>query len=117
MSAKKNKPCPLLCLALVDRRSMKSGWIAVRPRSRWLGAWGFPKESIARRNVGVFAGGNFSDYELNNVRDVETIPSFLDGEVEEWSIKVCNVLVEEIASFWVEGTNLGPSSKWLVAHP
>ncbi|KAJ5265956.1 hypothetical protein N7524_006974 [Penicillium chrysogenum] len=35
---------------------------------------GIPKESIARRNVGVFAGGNFSDYELNNVRDVETIP-------------------------------------------
>ncbi|OQE32683.1 hypothetical protein PENFLA_c001G04022 [Penicillium flavigenum] len=30
--------------------------------------------AIARRNVGVFAGGNFSDYELNNVRDVETIP-------------------------------------------
>ncbi|CAI7594036.1 unnamed protein product [Penicillium glandicola] len=35
---------------------------------------GIPKESLARRNVGVFAGGNFSDYELNNVRDIETIP-------------------------------------------
>ncbi|CAG8903978.1 unnamed protein product [Penicillium egyptiacum] len=35
---------------------------------------GIPKESLAGRNVGVFAGGNFSDYELNNVRDVETIP-------------------------------------------
>ncbi|KGO77525.1 Acyl transferase/acyl hydrolase/lysophospholipase [Penicillium italicum] len=35
---------------------------------------GIPKESLARRNVGVFAGSNFSDYELNNVRDIETIP-------------------------------------------
>ncbi|KAJ5356473.1 Acyl transferase/acyl hydrolase/lysophospholipase [Penicillium concentricum] len=37
---------------------------------------GIPKESLARRNVGVFAGGNFSDYELNNVRDIETIPMY-----------------------------------------
>ncbi|CAI7662741.1 unnamed protein product [Penicillium viridicatum] len=35
---------------------------------------GIPKENLARRNVGVFTGGNFSDYELNNVRDIETIP-------------------------------------------
>ncbi|CAI7598063.1 unnamed protein product [Penicillium discolor] len=35
---------------------------------------GIPKENLARRDVGVFAGGNFSDYELNNVRDIETIP-------------------------------------------
>ncbi|KAJ5952428.1 uncharacterized protein N7479_010841 [Penicillium vulpinum] len=35
---------------------------------------GIPKENLARRNVGVFAGGNFSDYELNNLRDIETIP-------------------------------------------
>ncbi|CAI7573351.1 unnamed protein product [Penicillium crustosum] len=35
---------------------------------------GIPKENLAHRNVGVFAGGNFSDYELNNVRDIETIP-------------------------------------------
>ncbi|KGO61703.1 Acyl transferase/acyl hydrolase/lysophospholipase [Penicillium expansum] len=35
---------------------------------------GIPKESLARRDVGVFAGSNFSDYELNNVRDIETIP-------------------------------------------
>ncbi|KAJ5747242.1 uncharacterized protein N7511_008938 [Penicillium nucicola] len=35
---------------------------------------GIPKEHLARRNVGVFAGGNFADYELNNMRDIETIP-------------------------------------------
>jgi Polyketide synthase modules and related proteins len=35
---------------------------------------GIPKENLARRNVGVFAGGSFSDYELNNIRDIETIP-------------------------------------------
>jgi acyl transferase domain-containing protein len=35
---------------------------------------GIPKENLARRNVGVFAGGNFADYELNNMRDIETIP-------------------------------------------
>ncbi|KAG0161375.1 hypothetical protein PDIDSM_8909 [Penicillium digitatum] len=34
---------------------------------------GIPKENFARQKVGVFAGGNFSDYELNNVRDIETI--------------------------------------------
>ncbi|KAJ5683111.1 hypothetical protein N7462_006276 [Penicillium macrosclerotiorum] len=37
---------------------------------------GIPKESLAGRNVGVFMGGNFSDYELNNLRDIETIPPF-----------------------------------------
>lgn len=37
---------------------------------------GIPKENIARRKVGVFAGGNFSDYELNNVRDMDTIPMY-----------------------------------------
>ncbi|KAJ5166627.1 type I iterative polyketide synthase [Penicillium canariense] len=37
---------------------------------------GIPKESLAGRNVGVFVGGNFSDYELNNLRDIETLPSF-----------------------------------------
>ncbi|KAI3300122.1 hypothetical protein DTO002I6_845 [Penicillium roqueforti] len=35
---------------------------------------GIPKENFARRNVSVFAGGNFADYELNNDRDTETIP-------------------------------------------
>ncbi|OJJ39118.1 hypothetical protein ASPWEDRAFT_149949 [Aspergillus wentii DTO 134E9] len=37
---------------------------------------GVPKEDLAGRNVGVFVGGNFADYELNNVRDVETIPLY-----------------------------------------
>ncbi|KAJ5833847.1 hypothetical protein N7474_002158 [Penicillium riverlandense] len=37
---------------------------------------GIPKESLSRRSVGVFVGGNFADYELNNVRDVETIPLY-----------------------------------------
>ncbi|CRG86478.1 Fatty acid synthase [Talaromyces islandicus] len=35
---------------------------------------GIAKESLAGRNVGVFVGGNFADYEINNLRDVETIP-------------------------------------------
>lgn len=37
---------------------------------------GIPKESVSGRNVGVFVGGNFSDYELNNLRDLETCPPF-----------------------------------------
>ena len=37
---------------------------------------GIPKERLVHRDVGVFVGGNFSDYELNNVRDVETIPMY-----------------------------------------
>lgn len=37
---------------------------------------GTPKESIAGRDIGVFIGGNFADYEVNNVRDVDTIPMF-----------------------------------------
>lgn len=37
---------------------------------------GIPRESMAGRNVGVFVGGNFSDYELNNLRDTETAPMF-----------------------------------------
>lgn len=37
---------------------------------------GIAKESLAGRNVGVFVGGSFADYELNNVRDVETIPMY-----------------------------------------
>lgn len=37
---------------------------------------GIAKEFLAGRNVGVFVGGNFADYELNNVRDVETIPMY-----------------------------------------
>lgn len=37
---------------------------------------GIPKESLSGRNVGVFVGGNFSDHELNNLRDLETCPPF-----------------------------------------
>jgi acyl transferase domain-containing protein len=37
---------------------------------------GLPKETLSGRNVGVFVGGNFADYELHNVRDVETIPMY-----------------------------------------
>lgn len=37
---------------------------------------GIPKERLAGRNVGVFVGGSFPDYEINNVRDVETIPMY-----------------------------------------
>ncbi|KAJ5728671.1 uncharacterized protein N7483_003179 [Penicillium malachiteum] len=37
---------------------------------------GIPKESLAGRNVGVFCGGNFADYELRNLRDIETCPQF-----------------------------------------
>lgn len=37
---------------------------------------GTPKESVAGQNVGVFIGGSFSDYELNNVRDTDTTPMF-----------------------------------------
>ncbi|KAJ5088244.1 type I iterative polyketide synthase [Penicillium angulare] len=37
---------------------------------------GIPKESLAGRNVGVFSSGNFADYELRNLRDIETCPSF-----------------------------------------
>lgn len=35
---------------------------------------GFPKEKCAGRQVGVYVGGNFADYELMNVRDTETAP-------------------------------------------
>lgn len=37
---------------------------------------GFPRESYAGRKVGVYVGGNFADYELMNVRDLETAPVF-----------------------------------------
>ncbi|KAJ5082078.1 type I iterative polyketide synthase [Penicillium argentinense] len=37
---------------------------------------GIPKESLAGRNVGVFVGGNFADYELRNLRDIETTPMY-----------------------------------------
>lgn len=31
---------------------------------------GIPKESVAGQQVGVFAGGSFSDYDLANLRDL-----------------------------------------------
>ncbi|KAJ5578008.1 uncharacterized protein N7459_006972 [Penicillium hispanicum] len=37
---------------------------------------GIPNHQIAGSNVGVFAGGSFPDYELNNTRDVESIPMY-----------------------------------------
>ena len=37
---------------------------------------GLPKEQLAGRQVGVFIGGNFAEYELHNVRDLETAPMF-----------------------------------------
>ncbi|KAF2125236.1 polyketide synthase [Dothidotthia symphoricarpi CBS 119687] len=35
---------------------------------------GVPREQFAGRNVGVYVGGSFSDYELMNLRDLETTP-------------------------------------------
>ncbi|TLS26126.1 hypothetical protein PpBr36_04235 [Pyricularia pennisetigena] len=35
---------------------------------------GIPMHSVSGRNVGCFAGGSFTDYELNNLRDLETQP-------------------------------------------
>lgn len=37
---------------------------------------GIPLHQIAGSNVGVFAGGSFPDYELNNTRDPEAIPMY-----------------------------------------
>lgn len=37
---------------------------------------GFPKQTLAGKDVGVFVGGSFADYELNNVRDTDTAPMF-----------------------------------------
>ncbi|KAL8339056.1 hypothetical protein RB598_007393 [Gaeumannomyces tritici] len=35
---------------------------------------GLPMASLAGKNVGVYAGGSFTDYELNNLRDLDTAP-------------------------------------------
>ena len=35
---------------------------------------GIPKRSLAKKNVAVYVGGSFADYELNNVRDTDTAP-------------------------------------------
>ncbi|ESZ94274.1 polyketide synthase [Sclerotinia borealis F-4128] len=37
---------------------------------------GFPKQTLAGKDVGVFVGGSFADYELNNVRDTDTAPMY-----------------------------------------
>lgn len=37
---------------------------------------GIPRESYAGRNVGVYVGGNLSDYELSNMKDIHTTPAF-----------------------------------------
>ena len=37
---------------------------------------GIPKQSVFGGRVGVFVGASFNDYELNNVRDLDTSPMF-----------------------------------------
>ncbi|KAI9640185.1 hypothetical protein NHQ30_011422 [Ciborinia camelliae] len=37
---------------------------------------GFPKQTLAGKDVGVFVGGSFADYELNNLRDTDTAPMY-----------------------------------------
>lgn len=37
---------------------------------------GVPKESLIGSDTGVFVGGSFPDYELNNLRDMDTAPMF-----------------------------------------
>ncbi|KAJ5832327.1 hypothetical protein N7474_000638 [Penicillium riverlandense] len=37
---------------------------------------GVPNHSIAGRNVGVFTGGSFVDYESNNMKDMESVPMY-----------------------------------------
>jgi hypothetical protein len=37
---------------------------------------GIPKQDLAGQKVGVFVGGSFADYELNNVRDTDTSPMY-----------------------------------------
>lgn len=37
---------------------------------------GLSRETCSGNKIGVFVGGNFSDYEVNNTRDVETIPMY-----------------------------------------
>lgn len=37
---------------------------------------GFPKQSFAGKNVGVFIGASFADYELNNIRDTDSTPMY-----------------------------------------
>ncbi|OAA60318.1 Beta-ketoacyl synthase [Niveomyces insectorum RCEF 264] len=37
---------------------------------------GIPRHKLIGKNVGVYAGGSFTDYELNNLRDVDTCPMY-----------------------------------------
>jgi acyl transferase domain-containing protein len=37
---------------------------------------GIPNHEVTGRKVGVFAGASYPDYELNNTRDIETIPMY-----------------------------------------
>ncbi|PKS11740.1 hypothetical protein jhhlp_001728 [Lomentospora prolificans] len=37
---------------------------------------GIPKHTVVGKNVGVYAGGSFTDYELNNLRDLDTAPMY-----------------------------------------
>ena len=37
---------------------------------------GLPKHKLVGKNVGVYAGGSFTDYELNNLRDLDTAPMY-----------------------------------------
>ena len=37
---------------------------------------GIAKETIGSDNVGVFVGSSFSDYELNNLRDIDNVPMY-----------------------------------------
>lgn len=37
---------------------------------------GIPKEKLVGKDVGVFVGGSFADYELNNCRDTDTAPMY-----------------------------------------
>ncbi|KAI5244506.1 polyketide synthase [Aureobasidium subglaciale] len=37
---------------------------------------GMTKEGVAGKDIGVFAGGSFADYEVNNTRDIDTAPTY-----------------------------------------
>lgn len=37
---------------------------------------GMAKEGVAGKDIGVFVGGSFSDYEVNNTRDLDTAPTY-----------------------------------------
>ncbi|KAH6664674.1 polyketide synthase [Halenospora varia] len=37
---------------------------------------GIPKQKLAGKNVGVYVGGSFTDYELRNCRDTDTAPMY-----------------------------------------